>query len=425
VDFPAAGEQRAAMNQSGMALAPSETLHAIRKDLLVEPGEAMSGTHADGNREVHVRARKSRFYRCTSFQRVDLVKTFNFDSVLHGEILSVRFLPDCFHHTILDACSCFSDFWNGVLRSGSEKMKITHRGLASIALALSLSATLLTSVSPQGVAQKDDHSPAVLSPQELFKRISPSVFVVEVLDENGSLVATGSGVAMASDQVVTNKHVIDAGVAFRIKQGSRIWPAAVAYVDPDHDLGRLTAEGLKAPPVLVRLSSVLNVGERVYSIGAPEGLELTISEGLISGLREFEQARLIQTSAAISHGSSGGGLFDAKGQLVGITTFFLKEGQNLNFALPGEGVRAVASHRVSLAEKNKIGTPTSHVLSWFQLGVQMVDAAEYEKAVRAFREVVRLAPGESAGWYNLGVVYNNFRAPDIPPLESCTKSPEW
>jgi S1-C subfamily serine protease len=83
------------------------------------------------------------------------------------------------------------------------------------------------------------------------------------------------------------------------------------------------------------------VGERVYAIGAPEGLELTISEGLVSGLREYENVRVIQTSAAISHGSSGGGLFDVNGRLIGITTFSLKEGQNLNFALPGEWIQAL------------------------------------------------------------------------------------
>ena len=235
------------------------------------------------------------------------------------------------------------------------------------------------------------------------------MFVVEVLDESGFLVAFGSGVAVASDQVITNKHVIDAGVAFRIKQGSRTWPAAVAYVDPDHDLGRLTAEGLKAPSIPVRLSSVLTVGERVYSIGAPEGLELTISEGLISGLREFEQVRLIQTSAAISHGSSGGGLFDAQGQLVGITTISFKEGQNLNFALPGEWVRALASRRVSSAEKNKVTTPASDVLSWYQLGIQMLDAGNYEVAERAFRWVTSLAPGLSEAWVDLGLTYDHLQ----------------
>jgi Flp pilus assembly protein TadD len=282
---------------------------------------------------------------------------------------------------------------------------LQNLGRASLTLAFGFFAILPTTVSPQAVAQKEVHTPAALSPQELFKRLSPSVFVVEVLDESGSLVATGSGVAMAADQIVTNKHVIDAGATFRITQGGRTWPAAVTYVDPDHDLGRLTAEGLKAAAVSVRLSSALTVGEHVYSIGAPEGLELTISEGLISGLREFEQARLIQTSAAISHGSSGGGLFDTQGQLVGITTFFLKEGQNLNFALPGEWVQAVASHRVSLEENNKIAAPASQVLAWFQLGSQTLDAGDYDKALHAFREVVRLTPGQSWAWHNLGVAY--------------------
>src|SRR2546426_7080462 len=183
------------------------------------------------------------------------------------------------------------------------------------------------------------------TPQELFGRLSPSVFVVEALNKRGSVVVTGSGVVVAPAEDVTNKHVIKKGVSWSVRHGSKTWPAILTHLDSDHDLCLLKADGLKAPPVPVRASSTLTVGERVYAIGAPEGLELTLSEGLISGLREFEQVRLIQTSAAISHGSSGGGLFDAQGRLVGITTFFLKEGQNLNFALPGEWGRELMQER--------------------------------------------------------------------------------
>ncbi len=78
------------------------------------------------------------------------------------------------------------------------------------------------------------------------------------------------------------------------------------------------------------------MGERVYTIGAPIGLELTLGEGIISGLRSHKDRRLVQTSAPISGGSSGGGLFDAYGNLVGITTFLLREAQNLNFAIAAE-----------------------------------------------------------------------------------------
>jgi S1-C subfamily serine protease len=87
-----------------------------------------------------------------------------------------------------------------------------------------------------------------------FKRVSPSVFIVEVLDESASLVVTGSGVAVESDQIVTDRHVIDGGAILRIKQRSRTWLAAVTHLDPDHDLCRLTVEGLKAPPALIENS---------------------------------------------------------------------------------------------------------------------------------------------------------------------------
>ncbi len=76
------------------------------------------------------------------------------------------------------------------------------------------------------------------------------------------------------------------------------------------------------------------VGQRVYAIGAPQGLELTLSEGLISALRGTDKGAIIQTTAPVSPGSSGGGLFNSSGQLVGIVTFQRKSGQNLNFALP-------------------------------------------------------------------------------------------
>jgi hypothetical protein len=185
---------------------------------------------------------------------------------------------------------------------------------------------------------------AAASAQELFKRVSPSVFVVEGLDANGSGVVTGSGVALDPDDVVTNKHVIEGGMAWRIKHDRETWSATVKRFDPSHDLCELNTAGLNAPAVLVRSSSSLAVGERVYAIGAPEGLELTLSEGVISSLRAYSGGRIIQTSAAVSPGSSGGGLFDAQGRLVGITTFSLKESQNLNFALPTEWVQTLAGH---------------------------------------------------------------------------------
>ena len=232
---------------------------------------------------------------------------------------------------------------------------------------------------------------------------------MESLDAAGTVVAKGSAVAVAPNEVVTNRHVIEDGVSWHLRRGDHSWPASITHLDAVHDLCQLRAEGLAAPPVLVRSSATLAVGERVYAIGSPQGLELTLSEGIISGLREFEKTRIIQTSAAVSPGSSGGGLFDARGQLIGITTFYIKEGQNLNFALPGEWLLALGSHPASPVEKTRIANPGAQALSWFQVGLQMLDSGKYEKAVDAFREVVHLKPDDASAWDDLGLAYGGLR----------------
>jgi S1-C subfamily serine protease len=120
---------------------------------------------------------------------------------------------------------------------------LQNLGRASIALTLGLFAILPSSIPRQAMAQQMDHTATLLPPQELFKHLSPSIFIVEVLDKDGSPVALGSGVAVASNQVVTNKHVIEGGAILRIRQGSKTWAASVSYVDPDHDLCRLAIRG--------------------------------------------------------------------------------------------------------------------------------------------------------------------------------------
>jgi serine protease Do len=86
----------------------------------------------------------------------------------------------------------------------------------------------------------------------------------------------------------------------------------------------------------IRPFEALEVGETVYAIGNPLKLDRTLSEGLLSGKREAGERRYLQTTAPISPGSSGGGLFDARGNLLGITSFTLKGAQSLNFAIPAE-----------------------------------------------------------------------------------------
>ena len=288
-------------------------------------------------------------------------------------------------------------------------------GIHSFFSALFLSALFLflnlpvigQSASPSSPQQKkiESESLVALSPQELYRRLAPSVFVVETLDSSGSVVAKGSAVAITSGEVVTNRHVIEEGVSWRLRRGSQTWPAIITHLDPDHDLCQLKAKGLATRPVLVRSSATLAVGERVFAIGAPEGLELTMSEGLISGMREFENAQVIQTSAAISPGSSGGGLFDVHGRLVGITTFFIKEGQNLNFALPGEWVQRLMKLGVSSNHTTEAESPQFRAFILMQLGSKALDDFDPERAADDYREALRLQTDLAEAWYRLGIAY--------------------
>jgi hypothetical protein len=180
---------------------------------------------------------------------------------------------------------------------------------------------------------------AVLDARALFKKLGPSVFKLEATRGEGT--AQGSAVAVSTTELVTNCHVVQGALKLVLKQDKQQWPASVVRGDPASDRCVVTGTGLMAQPVVgVRAYDSLEVGESVYTLGSPVGLELTLSDGIISGRREEQTRRYVQTTAPISPGSSGGGLFDARGNLVGVTTLVLagreRLNQQLNFAIPAE-----------------------------------------------------------------------------------------
>ncbi|NML42779.1 trypsin-like peptidase domain-containing protein [Ramlibacter sp. G-1-2-2] len=180
---------------------------------------------------------------------------------------------------------------------------------------------------------------AAISPEELYDRVSPSIWLVEN-DMGGGKGAIGSAVVIAPGVLVTNCHVVEKAASLRVAHEERRFPAQLQYQDPVRDLCQLQASGVDAPAVRIAAASHLRVGAKVYALGNPKGLELTLSDGLVSALRHGRAGELeyVQISVPISPGSSGGGLFDQAGRLVGITTAGMKDGQNLNFALPAEWI---------------------------------------------------------------------------------------
>jgi S1-C subfamily serine protease len=191
-----------------------------------------------------------------------------------------------------------------------------------------------------------------LTASQVYEQVKDSVVVVKAYDQQDKPVGLGSGVMLPSGDVITNYHVVKGAVRYMVGQGQKGVPATLKGGDPDKDLCLLTAPGLAAKPVRLGQAARLKVGEPVYTVGAPQGLELSLSEGIVSQLRG-DPPRIIQTTVAISPGSSGGGLFNAEGELVGITTFYLKEGHSLNFVVPVEWVSQVAERKTP--ERGAIG----------------------------------------------------------------------
>ena len=206
------------------------------------------------------------------------------------------------------------------------------------------------------------------SAKEVFAEVAGSVVVVLALDSSGETQAQGSGVVVGKNEVATNCHVIDEAESVVVRQaadsdGGQTYrmDARILARDGERDLCLLFVGELSAPPAapVAKMGSAkeLSVGEEVFAIGAPEGWELSMSRGIVSQLRDFygkRAAPLVQTDAAISPGSSGGGLFNENAELVGITTFKWK-GENLNFAIPVEWVRDLRGQGQSKQEQPKLG----------------------------------------------------------------------
>lgn len=179
-------------------------------------------------------------------------------------------------------------------------------------------------------------------PASVFRAVSPSVVTVTVLGDDGREEGQGSGVAVADQRIVTNCHVIRQARQIKVRQGDTPLDARWLLEDAQRDLCLLEVRGAQLPPVRLRASTDLKPGEAVFAVGNPLGFGIAVSAGVISlRLADGDKTGIIAT-APTSPGSSGGGLFDREGRLIGITTRILTIGQNVGVALPAEWIGELA-----------------------------------------------------------------------------------
>lgn len=248
---------------------------------------------------------------------------------------------------------------------------------------------------------------------ELIRRVKPSVVSVITYDAKGNVSVTGSGFFLRPGQVVTNLHVIEGAHHAQIRtfdgKGRTFPVAGILDVDLEGDLAILSIEMPADRARALTISGVVpEEGEKVFVIGSPLRMEGSIADGIVSAIREVPNlARIIQVTAPISHGNSGSPLFNMRGEVIGIVTMVVTNGQNINMAISSSRLSALEPEKMlsfeELAAKLR-GGPQADAVSerWYLNGLNSLWLGNYESALGYFEIAVDKNPGRAEAWIQVG-----------------------
>ena len=254
-------------------------------------------------------------------------------------------------------------------------------------------------------------SPAIslADADKIFKENNKAVVVVVAYDDKGNPIRQGSGFIVRTDgAVVTNYHVISNAKDIKIKAGDKVLRVeGLIHADKENDIVILKAKGEKLPTVKIGDIRKAIIGEKVYVISSPEGLENTISDGILSGIREITSDRkVLQITAPVSSGSSGGPVFNKNGEVIGIATFIIEKAQNLNFAMPVNLIKdKIKNKKITALKESDIEDYKKTAEYWFYLGLAYDDSGKHEEAIESYKQALRIKPDLAEAHNNLGLAY--------------------
>jgi S1-C subfamily serine protease len=197
--------------------------------------------------------------------------------------------------------------------------------------------------------------------QEIAKRAFGSTVLLVMEDANGQPLSLGSGFFVREGEIASNLHVVEGaarGYAKLVGQKAKYDIEGITAVDPERDLVVLKLSATNSPILFLASSDGVQVGETVYAVGNPQGLEGTFSQGIVSSIREVGPDKLLQITAPISPGSSGGPVLNGKGEVIGVSVATFKGGQNLNFAIPANYLKMLLE-KTDSAKPLAQGKPTT------------------------------------------------------------------
>lgn len=247
---------------------------------------------------------------------------------------------------------------------------------------------------------------------EIFHTVLEQVVMIISMDENYQPISIGSGFVIGKNgEIATNYHVVEGASSALVKfvnKEEKYTVDNIVQTSTKYDLVIIQIN-TKSTPLLLGDDELASVGNRIYAIGNPEGLEGTVSEGIISGFRKVdENFRIMQITAPISPGSSGGPVINQNGQVIGIASASIIIGQNLNFAVPVNKLKEIISKPSKNLPFKKANLPV-------EKNYKVSQQAENTNLVTAFNvERETYSPGS---WANISFSVRNNLQRDIENIK--------
>jgi len=243
----------------------------------------------------------------------------------------------------------------------------------------------------------------------LVKRVKPAVVAIATYDASGEALMTGSGFFLRPGQVVTNLHVIRGAVRAEIKTldgKGKVFPVnGTLAVDEEGDLALLSVDmPLASATRSTELAKDLpDEGETIFVIGNPLKLEGSVSDGIVSAVREVPNSyRIIQITAPISHGNSGSPVFNLKGQVLGVVTVKVTNGQNINLAIAAARVAELTAGKLQPLSELALKGKGDVAESLYRSGLDSLWLGNYDNAVGYFENAANKNPRRAETWVQVG-----------------------
>ncbi|HEX8747156.1 MAG TPA: trypsin-like peptidase domain-containing protein [Pyrinomonadaceae bacterium] len=248
---------------------------------------------------------------------------------------------------------------------------------------------------------------------ELIRRVKPSVVSVITYNAKNEPLTSGSGFFIRPGEVITNLHVIEGAARAEVRtldgKGKTYKVTGTLNVDEEGDIVLLSVDVPADRSRAVNLAAEMpEEGEDIFVIGNPLRLEGSVSNGIVSAIREVPNlGKIIQITAPISHGNSGSPLFNMKGEVIGVVTIKVTNGQNINLALAVPRLSALKTGNLvtfeERAAKPRSGQPPEVLAEWwYRNGLNSLWLGNYDSALGYFENAVDKNPARAEAWIQVG-----------------------